>query len=574
MTTKDSYPSFPTLPGEWLVEPDDQPSYQPLPGVVLDEGLNLGAALSDAQVERGHGQVPAFIAHGGRTITYAELAAESTDLADRLAAAGVRPGHRIAVRSPNAPEGIIAALATWKLGAVFVPVPYLARPAELDIYYDDTEPFAVVLWAEDVDHDVVVERARRAGVGLVVEFSRDAAGRTSWSLPAAPSPVSPRDRIPLDAVAIVWHTGGTTGRPKGCYHTQRRYLLAGHSIGAALEVQPAQRYAAAAPIGHAFGMIYHTIFTLLHGATVVMVEQFARPEVLIEALSEHEVHTFAAITASWAAMLPVLEAGAEQPAALRRGFAMWQSSSAGEVTGRWRDRGIELLNNFGSTAFATWILVARPTAPHGALGTPAPGYEVRVIDPDTGSDVEPGQVGRLAIRGPSGLTYWRLPERQREDVRDGWILVDDLVREVDGGNLEYLGRSDFMISTSGNKVAPAEVESVIARHPAVREVVVVGLPDPIRQEAVAAFVVTERPEQATDALRKELQELVKRELSPYKYPRILEYLDGLPRDHVGKVQPKLVRQRALEARDRLGERDHSEHDKQTPRHSHRTEGTR
>ncbi|MCF1592535.1 class I adenylate-forming enzyme family protein [Streptomyces muensis] len=543
MKRGDRYPVHPTLPPEWLVPPEDQPDYLTVPGVELDDAVNLGAALSDEQVGRGHGDVPAIIEFGGRTLRYADLAAESEDVANRLAAAGVRAGHRVAIRSPNVAAGIVAVIATWKLGAVVVPVPYIARAAELDVYFDDTAPHCVVLSANDVEHAVVVDRATAAEVAVILEFSRDDDGRNTWSLP--PAPARTPAAVPLDSVAIVWHTGGTTGRPKGCYHTQRRFLLAGHSIGRALEVEPAQRYAAATPIGHALGMIYHTIFTLLHGATVVMIEQFARPEAVVAALDEHDVHTFTAITASWAAMLSVLDSGAPAPTALRRGFAMWQSSSAGEVTQRWRERGIVLLNNFGSTAFATWVVVPQHQVPQGALGSPAPGYEARVIDPDSGAEVAPGGIGRLAIRGPSGLTYWRLPERQRADVRDGWVWVDDLVRDIGEGDLEYLGRSDFMISTSGNKVAPSEVESVLAEHPAVREVVVVGLPDPLRQEAVAAFVVTNDPKDATDGLRKELQDLVKRQLSPYKYPRILEYLDELPRDHVGKVQPKIVRERAL-----------------------------
>lgn len=151
----------------------------------------------------------------------------------------------------------------------------------------------------------------------------------------------------------------------------------------------------------------------------------------------------------------------------------------------------------------------------------------------------------MVVRGVSGLTYWRLPEKQRLDVRGGWTYVDDLIEDTGDEVFAYLGRTDFLISTSGNKVAPSEVERVISQHPAVKEVVVVGLPDPIRQECVAAFVVTNEHASENDELKRGLQELVKRELSPYKYPRIVEFLESLPRDHVGKVQPKLVREQAL-----------------------------
>lgn len=547
----DQYPIYPTLPSDWLVAPENQPTYLEIPGVVLDEGMNLGAALSDAQVIAGRGAQPAIIHHEtGRTVTFAELAELSDRLADVLVASGVEPGHRVAVRSPNSPDGIIADVAVWKVGAILVPIPFISRPHELDFYIADTAPFAVIADGAAADINMVIERSRAGGVSVILTTGSQTPpeGAAAWE--AAADSVPPRDRwtVDLDAVAVVWHTGGTTGVPKGCYHTQRRFLLAGKSYGMASGSGPGQRWAAAAPIGHALGLIHHTIFTLLHGATIVMIEQFTNPAVLIEAIVRHAVTTFTAITASWAGMLQALaQPGAPQPTSLTTGYAMWQSSSSSEVTEAWRNRGIVLLNNFGSTAFATWVLI--PTTrdvPQGALGSPAPGYEVAVVDPETGDTVAAGDIGRLLVRGPSGLTYWRLPEKQRADVQNGWTAVDDLVQEVADDVYAYLGRTDFLISTAGNKVAPSEVEAVIAEHDSVEEVCVVGLPDPIRQEAVAAFVVVKAGVEANDALRLELQNLVKSTLSPYKYPRILRYIDRLPRDHVGKVQPKIVRQQALE----------------------------
>jgi 2-aminobenzoate-CoA ligase len=152
-----------------------------------------------------------------------------------------------------------------------------------------------------------------------------------------------------------------------------------------------------------------------------------------------------------------------------------------------------------------------------------------------------GESGRMAVQGPTGLTYWRRPELQRRDVREGWNLVDDLIRFDANGNAAYLGRTDLIISTAGYKVAPVEVEEVLARHSAVREVAVVGAPDTTRQEIVAAFVALKPGYVGSEALRKELQDLVKRELSPYKYPRRIDFIDALPRDHVGKVQPLVLK---------------------------------
>jgi 2-aminobenzoate-CoA ligase len=552
---KDAYPRLRTLPHEWLVDPADQPEYLELPGAVLDETTDLGSMLCDAQVAKGLGDTVAIIHHeSGRQLTFADLAERSDRVAAGLYALGVRPGDRVALRGPNCPEFLVAAIATWKLGAVVTLIPPLVRSAEVRHFLDDTRPKVLVLMQAEADD---VRAVLAAAVGLSVVAAEDAAAATgpvfAGSVLDCPAP-RPKIDTDLDRVAIVWHTGGTTGRPKGCYHTQRRFILGGLSLGQAVAAAPGQRWAAAAPMGHALGFIHSTNFTLLNGVTLVVVSGFGQPAALLAAIAGWQVTQFTAIAATWGSMLELLESGqAPEPAALSRGFAMWQSSSATETASGWRRRGVELLNNFGSTSFATWVLVPpldRPVPP-AWLGAAAPGYEVIAVDPDSRSELRPapaGEPGRMAVRGPTGLTYWRLPDKQHADVRLGYTLQDDLIRfgSAETGDLvEYLGRTDFLISSAGNKIAPVEVETVLAGHPAVREVVVIGLPDPLRQEIVAAFVVLHRPADASETLRRELQELVKAKLAPYKYPRRLDFIAAVPRDNVGKVQSMILKKQVL-----------------------------
>jgi 2-aminobenzoate-CoA ligase len=550
---KDVYPRLDTLPEEWLTAPEDQPEYLDVPGVRLDEGTDLGSMLCDVPARSGLGGATALVHHeSGRSLTFGQLAGISDRAAAAFAGLGIRPGDRVALRGGNCPELVIAAIATWKIGAVVTLIPPQARAAEVEFFLADTQPRLLVLMQRESD-EVVSVLDRADGLTVVCSGGAGWPGALGWDGlldGAGARPYVPTD---LDRVAIVWHTGGTTGRPKGCYHTQRRFLLGGLSLGMATGAAAGQRWAAAAPMGHALGFIHSTNFTLLNGVTLVVVSDFAKPTVMLEALARHEVTQFTAIAASWAGMLECLAAGeAPEPAALRRGFAMWQSSSASEVAAGWRSRGIELLNNFGSTAFATWVLVPpldRPVPP-ASLGTPAPGYEVVAIDPDLDLGLSPvaaGEPGRMAVRGPTGLTYWRLPGKQREDVRFGRSLPDDLIRFDDGGLADYLGRTDFMISTAGHKIAPVEVETALVSHPAVREAVVFGLPDSTRREMVAAFVVLHKGFDASDRLRRELQDFVKSRLAPHKYPRRLDFIDAVPRDSVGKVQPRILRDLVLEA---------------------------
>jgi 2-aminobenzoate-CoA ligase len=550
---KDIYPRLDTLPHEWLTAPEDQPEYLDVPGVLLDEGTDLGSMLCDVPARNGLGGAAAIIHHeSGRSLTFGELAAVSDRAAAAFAGLGIRPGDRVALRGGNCPELVIAAIATWKIGAVVTLIPPLARAAEVEFFLADTQPRLLVLMQREGD-EVGSVLGRADGLTVVCTGGVSLAGGLGWDVLLDGAGARPAVPTGLDRVAIVWHTGGTTGRPKGCYHTQRRFLLGGLSLGMAAGAAAGQRWAAAAPMGHALGFIHSTNFTLLNGVTLVVVSDFAKPAVMLAALARHEVTQFTAIAASWAGMLESLKAGeAPEPAALTRGFAMWQSSSASDVAAGWRSRGIELLNNFGSTAFATWVLVPpidRPV-PQASLGSPAPGYEVVAIDPELDRGLRPmptGEPGRMAVRGPTGLTYWRLPGKQHVDVRRGYSLPDDLIRFDDGGLAEYLGRTDFMISTAGHKIAPVEVETALVSHPAVREAVVFGLPDSTRREMVAAFVVLHKGFDASDGLRRELQDFVKSRLAPHKYPRRLDFIDAVPRDSVGKVQPRILRDVVLEA---------------------------
>jgi 2-aminobenzoate-CoA ligase len=285
---------------------------------------------------------------------------------------------------------------------------------------------------------------------------------------------------------------------------------------------------------------------MLHGATVVLVEHYPDPRALLNAVAKHKVTTLTALMASWARMAEVARADAAvEVSSLKRCFAMWQSASSAEIFDFWMSRGVELLNNFGSTSFATWVLVPPldMQSPRASLGRPLPGYCVEAVEiaDEKLKPVRKG-FGRMAVRGPTGLTYWNLPELQKRDVIDGWTLSDDLIEFDAEGNAHYLGRSDYMISTAGHKVAPVEVEQVLSRHPAVREVAVVPAPCPIRHEMVVAYVVTHGRFSGTDELKNELTDFVKSALSSYKAPRRIEFVEALPRDAVGKVQTKIVMQ--------------------------------
>jgi 2-aminobenzoate-CoA ligase len=203
----------------------------------------------------------------------------------------------------------------------------------------------------------------------------------------------------------------------------------------------------------------------------------------------------------------------------------------------WRDAtGVKIIDGIGATEMLHIFISAREEEMRaGATGKPVPGYEARVVD-ERGDDVPNGSIGRLAVRGPTGCRYLDDEERQRAYVQDGWNLTGDSYRRDDDGYFWYQARTDDMIITGGYNVAGPEVEGVLLEHPAVRECGVVGVPDPERGQAVKAFVVLHEGNESADATARALQEFVKAQIAPYKYPRQIEFVDALPRTATGKLQ--------------------------------------
>jgi len=552
---KDIYPELNTLPSSHLVTADVQPEYTEVSLPVWATSWNVGHMLSDGQVAVGRGDLIAAIqGDGDCSITFADLAEQSTALAKYLVAQGLKPGDRVAYQSPNVAEVLVVMAAIWKAGGVVVPIPSYAGTSDIFFFIADTGARFVFVHSRVEKHDVWDDVTSETKLESVLFFGE------GTSLPAGlrdgdVTHASQQAELPTvdpDQLAIIWHTGGTTGQPKGCYHTHRRFLLGGLSFGESSYITPGLRVAVMSPVGHALGIIHNSIFCALHGATVIFIEDFPNAAKVLHAVETHRINLLTGLMASWGKLASHITEHAPDAdtSSLTRCFAMWQSASSADVYDFWLTRGVELLNNFGSTSFATWVLIPEPSAktPRGALGKPAQGYTIEAVELRDGKvhPVPKGDVGLLAVKGPTGLTYWNLPDLQVRDVKDGWTLADDLIQFDDDGFAHYLGRSDYLISTGGFKVAPGEVESVLARHNLVHEVAVVPAPCPKLLQKVVAYVAVSKGATGSSGLKRELTERAKSELAYYKVPREILFVDALPRDAVGKVQSKIVESWAQE----------------------------
>jgi 2-aminobenzoate-CoA ligase len=309
-----------------------------------------------------------------------------------------------------------------------------------------------------------------------------------------------------------------------------------------LRASPDDRFIGSPPLAFTFGLGGLVLFPWRIGAAAILLEKVS-PDDLMPAIEKHRASVLFTAPTAYRAMLNKL--GDHDISSLRK------CVSAGEhlppaTFEDWRDKtGITILDGIGATEMLH-IFIGAPEemVRPGATGLPVPLYEAKVIGPD-GETVPDGEPGRLAVRGPTGCRYLADP-RQKEYVQDGWnVTGDTYVRDADG-YFWYKARSDDMIITSGYNIAGPEVESGLLSHPAVAEAGVVGAPDPERGQIAKAYVVLKEGFHPGAELVKELQDHVKAELAPYKYPRAVEFVPKLPRTETGKLQRFALRRRAAE----------------------------
>jgi len=267
------------------------------------------------------------------------------------------------------------------------------------------------------------------------------------------------------------------------------------------------------------------------------------PESMLETFAKQRVTICFCAPTSYRLMLGVADLTTRfDLGALRLGVSAAEPLPAATWE-EWRKvTGVELLDGIGSTEMFHIFISSPPGRVRpGATGVPVPGYDCRVVD-EEGRELPVGQPGLIAVKGPTGCKYWRKPDRQAEYVRfGGWNVTGDVYVQDADGYLTYQCRSDDMIVSGGYKIPGPEVEHVLDEHPAVAESAVVAAPDPTRGFVVKAFVVLREPGRAAPALVTELQEHVKRELAPYKYPRVIEFVPQLPRTETGKIQRYILR---------------------------------
>ena len=505
-----------------------------LAGFGYPDRLNAAVELTDAMVAKGFGDHTALIGNG-RARTYKELSDWTNRLAHVLVEdLGIQPGNRVLIRSANNPAMVACWLAATKAGAVVVNTMPMLRAGELRKYIDKAQ-ISHALCDTRLMEEMEAAAEGSACLKRITGFDGTANHDAELDRLALEKPVV-FDAVETsqDDVALIGFTSGSTGDPKATLHFHRDLLIIADGYAReVLDVQPGDVFVGSPPLAFTFGLGGLAIFPLRFGATAVLLENAAPPN-LIEIIEKHKATVCFTAPTAYRVMLRAMDEGADL-SSLRAAVSAGETLPA-PVYDEWQQKaGKPMLDGIGATEMLHIFLTNRFDDHRPACtGKPVTGYEAKVIGPD-GADLPHGEVGRLAMRGPTGCRYL-FGEKQAEYVQDGWNISGDAFVQDAGGYFHFQARNDDLILSSGYNIAGPEVEAALLEHEAVAECAVIGVPDAERGAIVEAHVVLGAGHAADAAQVKALQDHVKAAIAPYKYPRSIVFTAGLPKTESGKIQ--------------------------------------
>ena len=518
---------------------DNLPPVAALPDFLLDgfhypDRLNVGVELTDAMVAKGFGDHTALIGNGRRR-TYKEL----SDWTNRLAHAlvedfNLQPGNRVLIRSANNPAMVACWLAATKAGAVVVNTMPMLRAGELSKIVDKAQ-VSHALCDSRLTDELDSCATGNPTLQYVIAFDGTANHASPLDTAALEKPVR-FDAVATscDDVALLGFTSGTTGAPKATMHFHRDLLIIADGYGAeVLGVTETDVFVGSPPLAFTFGLGGLAIFPLRFGAAATLLEN-ASPPNMIDIIEKHRATVCFTAPTAYNMMLLAMEDGADLS-------SLRAAVSAGEtlpkpVYDMWLAKtGKPILDGIGATEMLH-IFISNRFGDHRAActGKPVTGYEAKVVDENM-NEMPQGEVGRLAVRGPTGCRYLA-DDRQSGYVTDGWNITGDSFSQDQDGAFHFAARNDDMIISSGYNIAGPEVEAALLAHRDVVECAVIGVPDAQRGSIVQAHVVLSDGLKASDTLTKALQDFVKTQIAPFKYPRSVVFTDSLPKTPTGKIQ--------------------------------------
>ncbi|WP_067537283.1 AMP-binding protein [Nocardia crassostreae] len=492
--------------------------------------INCAADLLDRHLAEGRGDRPCMRALGVDW-TYSDV----RDRVDRIAAVLVRdmglvPGNRVLLDGPNSPMLAACWLAVIKAGGIAVTAMPLLRTKELAVMVDKAR-ITHALCDAGLAEQLQPLRANGSPLTQVRDFGGAGAGLEA-DMARHDGRFDAVDTAATD-VCLIAFTSGTTGIPKATAHFHRDVLAICRCFPSHIvRPEPDDVFIGSPPLAFTFGLGGLVLFPMAIGASTVLLDK-AGPATLLDAITEYGATVL--FTAPTAYRVLARSGPALRATPLRKCVSAGEALSA-STRALWReDTGLELIDGIGATEMLhIFISADEEHARPGATGKPVPGYRARVVD-ESGREVGPGVVGRLAVQGPTGCRYLA-DDRQTVYVRDGWNYTGDAYSVDEDGYFHFHARADDMIVSAGYNIAAPEVEDAVAAHAAVADCAVVGAPDEERGQIVQAYVVLRPGYPADSELAQEIKDFVKQTVAPYKYPRSIVFVEDLPRTPTGKLQ--------------------------------------
>lgn len=478
-------------------------------------------------------------------LTYSELGRRVARCAAAMTGLGVGVGDRVVVHLRNSPEMLVAWLATAHCGAVFVPANVANAVAELEHVVGFTSATLVI--TEPVLHDVMAEAVAATGLDTEIVVTRgtvEGRRRLDDLVPAGDPP--PPAAVGAEDLAELIFTSGTTRKPKAVMLSHANCLGAGQHAVQCLWLQEGERCLTALPLFHVNAQAMSALAALTVGGTLILIEEF-RASKFWGQVRDHRATQTAIVAMQLRTLLAQPQAPGERDHSLHRVFYAINVTD-GEKEAFEERFGVSLINGYGLSEAMTLVCVSPVVGPRRwpSVGLPAPGRSVRLLD-ELGVEVSQGEVGEIVVEGTPGrnimLGYFEDPGATAEAIRDGRLHTGDNAYADEHGYLFFFDRKKDMIKRAGENVSALEVESALLEHPAVDEAAVVGIPDPIRDEAVAALVVLEP---GTTASEDDLREHCSRLLSRFKVPTVVAIEQELPKTSIGKVRKDVLRKMLAE----------------------------
>ncbi|TCP59381.1 acetyl-CoA synthetase [Tumebacillus sp. BK434] len=473
-------------------------------------------------------------------LTYGALKTASNRWANAVQKLGLTRGARAIVLLPRSLEAYIVYLGLIKSGTVVMPGSEMLRPKDIEYRANHAGAQAVIAFG-DITSEVDQIREQCPTLTTFVIVGSEKAGWTSYeALVADESTEFTAVETRSDEMAFLSYTSGTTGGPKGVIHTHA-WPYAHQKISATywFDVQPGEMAWATAGPGWAKWIWSPFVSILGKGGTAFVYAGRFNPETYLSLLAKHPIAVLCSTPTEYRLMAKVDNMERFKPQALRSACSAGEPLNREVIDAFQKHLGITVRDGYGQTENSLLVgnfvgLDVRP----GSMGRPSPGVNIGIIDED-GNVVPTGSVGDIAVHKDAPILfqgYLNDAERTGRAFRGDWYVTGDQGKVDADGYIWFEGRADDIIISSGYTIGPFEVEDALVQHPDVAECAAVAAPDPDRGHIVKAFVVLKRPEQASDAKVKELQEHVKNLTAPYKYPRAIEFVDSLPKTTSGKIR--------------------------------------